>query len=375
MKCCAGSVLFGPGSLGKGRLSETLRPLLTSRAAATRLAGVMRLIIPFWSSLPQRPQLRRSRIQDVTSFSVGSGCRGMAILLCVGAHGSIRPTMKITDVLLTLFAWDDIPATQYGRHTGRFSGSSQLGLLTIGTDEGVQGHAFLGSAMRGAQMDGQSLIHYLKPLVLGQDPFDRERLYQTMWQKSRQTTLRAIGAMDIALWDIAGKIAGLPIHKLLGSYRTSVPAYASSAVLPSKEAYAEEAARFKADGWTAYKIHPPTDPAVDIEVCRAVRRDVAVKGGISALVKAAHLAEAFHMNYEVHHGGNSLNNVANLHVIMAIKNCEFFEVLLPAGAQKYGLAQDIEVDPHGLVHAFEGPGLGAAIDFPLIERKKTAVLS
>jgi L-alanine-DL-glutamate epimerase-like enolase superfamily enzyme len=182
--------------------------------------------------------------------------------------------MKITDVRLTLFAWDDIPATTYGRHTGRFSGSSQLGLLTIGTDEGVQGHAFLGSAMRGAQMDAPSLIHYLKPLVLGQDPLDRERLYQAMSQKIRNTTFRAIGAMDIALWDIAGKIAGLPIHKLLGSYRTSVPAYASSAVLPSKEAYAEEAARFKADGWTAYKIHPPTDTAVDIEVSIAVSGDV-----------------------------------------------------------------------------------------------------
>ncbi|PYM65322.1 MAG: mandelate racemase [Candidatus Rokuibacteriota bacterium] len=369
--------------------------------------------------------------------------------------------MKITDVRLTLFAWDDIPATQYGRHTGRFSGSSQLGLLTIGTDEGVQGHAFLGSAMRGAQMDGQSLIHYLKPIVLGQDPLDRERLYQAMWQKSRQTTLRAIGAMDIALWDIAGKIAGLPIHRLLGSYRTSVPAYASSAVLPSKEAYAEEAGRFKADGWTAYKIHPPTDPAVDIEVCRAVRRavgdgfavmldstwayqypealrvgkvaeglgfywyedpladddlynyvklkaqlhipilateyspggftafapwimaratdflrgDVAVKGGITSLVKTAHLAEAFHMNFEVHHGGNSLNNVANLHVIMAIRNCEFFEVLLPPGAQQYGLVRDIGVDADGLVRAPDGPGLGAEIDFDLVRRNTLAVLS
>jgi L-alanine-DL-glutamate epimerase-like enolase superfamily enzyme len=369
--------------------------------------------------------------------------------------------MKITDVQLTLFAWDDIPATTYGRHTGRFSGTSQLGLLTVTTDQGVQGHAFLGSAMRGAHLDAHSLIQFLKPTVLGQDPLDRERLYQAMSQKIRQTTYRAIGAMDIALWDIAGKIAGLPIHRLLGSYRDRVPAYASSAVLPSKEAYAEEAVRFKTDGWTAYKIHPPTDPAVDIEVCRAVRGavgdrfmvmldstwayqfpealrvgkvvehlgfhwyedpladddllsyvklkqhlaipilateyspggftayapwlihqatdflrgDVAVKGGITALVKAAHLAEAFHMNYEVHHGGNSLNNVANLHVIMAIRNCEFFEVLLPAGAQKYGLARDIEVDGHGLVHAFNEPGLGAAIDFPLIDRKKIAVLS
>ena len=105
-----------------------------------------------------------------------------------------------------------------------------------------------------------------------------------------------------------------------------------------------------------------------------LRGDVAVKGGLTACFKAAHLAEAFHMNYEVHHGGNSLNNVANLHLIMAIRNCEFFEVLLPAGAQKYGLVEDIEVDAAGLVHAPAGPGLGARIDFDLIERRKLAVL-
>src|SRR5439155_15917970 len=60
----------------------------------------------------------------------------------------------------------------------------------------------------------------------------------------------------------------------LRSYRESAAAYASSAVLPSKGAYAEAAARFKAEGWTAYKIHPPTDPVTDIAVCQAVRRAV-----------------------------------------------------------------------------------------------------
>ena len=367
----------------------------------------------------------------------------------------------ITDLMVTLFAWPDIPATTYGRHTGRFSGQSQLGLVTLRTDAGAEGHAFLGSAQRGADLDVQGLVKFLKPLVIGQDPLDRERLWQAMWSRSRATGMRAIGAVDVALWDLGGKLANMPIHRMLGSYRTSVPAYASSAVLPTPEAYAEEAVSFKANGWRAYKIHPPTDPVVDIAVCRAVRRavgadyrimldstwayeypdalrvgkaieelgfywyedpladddlhnyvklrqqlsvpilateyapggftalapwivahatdylrgDPAVKGGITPLVKTAHLAEAFHMSFEVHHGGNSLNNVANLHVIMAIKNSEMFEVLLPDGAQKYGLAQDIEVDAQGLVYAPEGPGLGAAIDFDLIARRKTAILS
>ena len=106
-----------------------------------------------------------------------------------------------------------------------------------------------------------------------------------------------------------------------------------------------------------------------------LRGDVAVKAGITGILKAAHLAEAFKMNFEIHHGGNSLNNVANLHVTMAIRNCEYFEVLLPAAAQKYGLVEDIEVDADGLVHAIERPGLGAAIDFELIESKKVAVLA
>ncbi|MFW6174430.1 MAG: enolase C-terminal domain-like protein [Chloroflexota bacterium] len=369
--------------------------------------------------------------------------------------------MKITDVSLTLWLWEGIPPTRYGPNTGQFGGSSQMGLLTVRTDAGIEGHSFLGAASRGADLDGQGLIRYLKPVVIGQDPLDREFLWQRMSAMSRNTGLRALGAVDIALWDIAGKAAGMPVHRLLGSYRSSVPAYASSARMDTPEQYAEEAARLKSEGWTAYKIHPPTDPALDVRVCEAVREkvgdehrlmldstwaydypaalrvgravqelgyywyedplaeddlysyvklkdqlhiplmatehspggfgaygpwiteratdylrgDVAVKGGITAIVKTAHLAEAFHMNYEIHHGGNSLNNVANLHVIMAIRNCEYFEVLLPAGAQKHGLVEDIEVDSNGMVHAMNEPGLGARMDFDLIERQKVGVLS
>jgi L-alanine-DL-glutamate epimerase-like enolase superfamily enzyme len=359
--------------------------------------------------------------------------------------------MKITDVSLTLFAWDDIPPTQYGQHS-KFAGSSALALLKLRTDDGVEGHAFLGSASNSATTDGQGLITHLKPVLMGRNPMHREALVADLWKKQRAAGVRAIGAADVALWDLLGKAIGQPIHRLLGTYRESVPAYASSAVL---------AQEYKEHGWAAYKIHPPTQWQEDIKVCEAVRNavgddytimldstwsydfpaalrvgravqemgyfwyedplhdqdiynyvklkqqlaipilateypiagfesyqpwimlqatdflrgDVAVKGGITTLIKTAHLAEAFRMNYEVHHGGNSLNNVANLHVIAAIRNTTFFEVLLPGGAQKYGMEQDIVVGRDGMVHVPNGPGLGAAIDFKLIERKKMAVLS
>ncbi|HEX9648303.1 MAG TPA: enolase C-terminal domain-like protein [Alphaproteobacteria bacterium] len=369
--------------------------------------------------------------------------------------------MKITDLTITLFAWTGIPPTSYARHTGRFAGESRLGLVAVATDQGVTGHAVIGAAAHGADQDAGTVVKYLKPLLIGEDPLDRARLYDRIGARRRYVPPRCLGAVDVALWDIAGKVAALPVHRLLGSFRHAVPAYASSAVLEAPAAYAEEAVRFKEAGWRAYKIHPFGRWREDIEICRAVRRavgddytlmldstwnyryehalkvgraieelgfywyedpladddiyncvklkekldiplmateyapggftayapwlllratdylrgDVAVKGGITAMVKSAHLAEAFALNYEVHHGGNSHNNWANLHVIAAIPNTEFFEVLLPAAAQKYGVVDDLEVDRDGLVHVPDRPGIGAEIDFELIERTKLGVLA
>ncbi|MGH6915297.1 MAG: mandelate racemase, partial [Geminicoccales bacterium] len=167
--------------------------------------------------------------------------------------------MKIDDVALTLFEWSGIPPTKYGLHTGSFRGSSQLGLLTIRTDGGVEGHAFLGAASRPASLDAQSMMDRLKPVLMGQDPLDRERLYRDMCRHLRTTTYRAVGAADVALWDIAGKVAGLPIYQLLGAARRSLPAYASSPVLPSKAEYVAQAKERQEGGWAAYKIHPPAE--------------------------------------------------------------------------------------------------------------------
>ncbi len=368
--------------------------------------------------------------------------------------------MKIDDVTITIFTWDNIPATRYTSGSQTAGGAGNLGLLRIHTDQGLEGHAFLGSATNPASMDGPQLIRSLKPLLMGQDPLERERLHQAMKLQSRNVSYRTIGAADVALWDLAGKIAGLPVHALIGTYRTSILAYASSQVLPDIDAYVEQALAFKADGWQAYKIHPPRDPATDIKVCAAVRRavgddyrlmldstwsysytdalrvgraieemgyywyedpladediynyvklrqkldipilateypaggldtypiwlteratdylrgDIPNKGGLTTMLKTAHLAEAFGVNYEIHHSGNSLNNLANLHLCMSLKNTTMFEVLLPHGAHKFGMAKEIEIDADGRLHAPAGPGLAAEIDFGLIARQTEAVL-
>ena len=82
--------------------------------------------------------------------------------------------MRITDVTLTLFSWESIPATIYGHHTARPTGKSDLGLLAVTTDDGITGHAFLGTSSNPASLDGPGLIRFLKPQLMGQDPLDRE---------------------------------------------------------------------------------------------------------------------------------------------------------------------------------------------------------
>ena len=181
--------------------------------------------------------------------------------------------MKITDVTATLFAWDNIPPALYSERSAP-SLRSELALITITTDQGVEGHAFLGASFRSAYLDVASLMRSLKPVLLGQDPLERERLYRAMMNRQRSTTLRAIGALDVALWDIGGKVAGLPIHALIGTCRRKVRAYGSSSHLARPEDYPEQWAALRAAHFTAYKIHPPVNADETIPLCHAMRKVV-----------------------------------------------------------------------------------------------------
>ena len=126
-------------------------------------------------------------------------------------------------------------------------------VITLKTDEGVEGTSF-GFAGRGAEMAGQIASSALKPFFLGKDPLAREkhwkefRTYDRWWN---HVPIYSYGPFDICLWDIAGKVAGLPLYRLLGEYRDRVPVYASSFVLKTPQAYAEQAAEVQKRGWHA----------------------------------------------------------------------------------------------------------------------------
>ena len=154
-------------------------------------------------------------------------------------------------------------------------------LLTISTDEGAAGYSFGASPNLVDQV--------IAPMLVGNDPFDRERLWQRMAISQgmiRDFHPQELAAVDLALWDLAGRYLGQPIHKLLGAYRDKVPAYASSPLgtfgggaLDTPEAYAELAAACVKRGFKGFKLHTwfpsgpdqELDPKRDVEACEAVR--------------------------------------------------------------------------------------------------------
>ena len=181
--------------------------------------------------------------------------------------------MKIDDLSITLFAWKDIPPHSYlGRGpfdpAGKPHRDGELALVTVRADDGIEGHSFLGM---GASMAAQQLLRMLKPILMGRDPLAREQLYQEMLERRLVVQPWVVGAVDVALWDLAGKAAGEPIHRLLGTYREKLPAYASSEQQPRVEAYVEQALSYRSSGWQGYKIHPFRVWRDDMRICKAVR--------------------------------------------------------------------------------------------------------
>jgi len=117
-----------------------------------------------------------------------------------------------------------------GHFVGLRGGPVYAVLVRVHTDEGISG---VGSVGVGSGAAAFVLREHLKPLVIGQDPFAVELLWETMFRSTlnygrKGLVLEAISAVDIAIWDILGKAAGQPVYNLLGGKtRESIPVYGS----------------------------------------------------------------------------------------------------------------------------------------------------
>src|SRR5271169_3360710 len=121
-------------------------------------------------------------------------------------------------------------------------------IVELITDEGITGWGeSLCHGLQPPQIAAVIVNSALKPIVLGQDPFDVDVLWEKMYNLTRPfgqkgAVPNAISAMDIALWDCIGRALGKPVHKLLGgAYRTAVRPYATGFYRIEGQRYPEAA--------------------------------------------------------------------------------------------------------------------------------------
>jgi L-alanine-DL-glutamate epimerase-like enolase superfamily enzyme len=349
-----------------------------------------------------------------------------------------------------------------GPKTERYTWASDMSeqymtnnIVRIHTRGGLEGIG--GAASYTEYAFDRAVAETMRPMLwplLGASPLDRAALWDRLWTLNIPLAPQAQSAIDIALWDLAAKAAGLPLYRLLGASRDRIPSYASTPLLPDARAYVDFVDDLRRQGFTAVKFHAWCEIDRDLEMCRAVherfrgsgmtlmldveqrysrvdalraareleamgfrwfeaplpdtdlegyrelrrqvgipilpagnwvldphlielgigmgcwsavRVDATVAGGITPGRKIMALAEAHGLDTELQCWGYTLTQAANLHLMLAHRNCTYFEQPVPYPAFEHGVRDAIRTDSGGLVHAPQGPGLGIRVDWEAVE--------
>ncbi len=152
-------------------------------------------------------------------------------------------------------------------------------ILKLTTKGGLAGVA--GAVMCSSHAFDRSVaetLRYLLPEVIGRSPLEREALWFRLRSLNTPLVPQAASLIDIALWDLAGKLAELPLYQLLGGARDRVPAYASTPLLTDAKAYVDYCAARRAEGFTAVKFHCWCEPSRDLPMVETVHRALAGDG-------------------------------------------------------------------------------------------------
>ena len=159
-------------------------------------------------------------------------------------------------------------------------------LVEVETDEGITGWGECFGPGNVALANRAIVEKVIQPLVLGMNPMDRDVIWHMVYNLLRDhgqkgMPLQSLSGVDIALWDIAGKVAGLSIARLIGGmHRASVPVYGYGMMLRDEPVdnlaarFIDEAAAIRGMGFAAAKMKVGLGPQDDIRLAQSVRRGV-----------------------------------------------------------------------------------------------------
>jgi len=141
-----------------------------------------------------------------------------------------RGAMRITGLETDLLRFP--PGKPYADAIHTFGTDAGGVVLRLQTDAGITGWAYssFGTIAGGPRVVQTILEQEVKPVLMGKDPAFPKRLRAELWKATEYQGVQGLGqfaiaAADIAIWDILGKAAGLPVYKMLGAYTDRVPAY------------------------------------------------------------------------------------------------------------------------------------------------------
>lgn len=191
--------------------------------------------------------------------------------------------MKITDIKSHILHYDLPEPLGYsqGYYTKRTAH-----LVEVQTDQGLVGWGECFGAGNVAIGNKHIVEQVIKPMILGDNPLDRDVIWHKVYNLLRDhgqkgMPLQSLSGIDIALWDIAGKQANMPLHQLIGgAHRKKVPVYGYGMMLEPiafddlKSKFKDDAAAIKASGFRATKMKVGLGPESDILLAQAVREGV-----------------------------------------------------------------------------------------------------
>ena len=203
--------------------------------------------------------------------------------------------MRITGVTSHVLGYDLEEELGYSQ---QFYGRRTAHLVEVSTDEGLTGWGECFGPGGVALANRAILQHVVAPLVIGRDPLAREAIWHEVHNLTRDhgrkgMALQALSGLDIALWDLAGRVAGLPLHSLIGGpCRERVPVYGYGMMLRREEPaslaarFADEAEAIVGMGFGAVKMKVGLGPSDDVRLVEAVRARIG--DGVRLMVDANH---------------------------------------------------------------------------------------